>query len=57
MDKPVEEKASLREALSLMTRALELLDEDGGVGTIGAQLDLARARLSIHLEPSPTNES
>jgi hypothetical protein len=39
----------LQEALRLLTTALEFLDEDGTVTAIGAQLDLARARLAEHL--------
>ena len=52
MDKIVEEDNLLGEALRLMTTALELLDEDGTVGSIGAQLDLARARLAGHIDDS-----
>jgi len=33
-----------------MTAALDLLDEDGTAGAIGAQLDLARARLADHID-------
>lgn len=44
-----EQDNTLHEALSLMARALAILDEDGSVGAIGAQLDLARARLAEHL--------
>jgi len=44
----------LREALRLITEALELLDQDGTVGVVGAHLDLARARLEGHLDDSKT---
>ena len=44
-----EENCLLGEALRLITTALDLLDENGTVGAIGAQLDLARARLSDRL--------
>lgn len=50
MSSSVEERESLREALRLMTQALDIVDHDGSVGAIGAQLDLARARLSEHLD-------
>ena len=49
MSSSVEDGETLREALLLMTKALDLIDHDGSVGAIGAQLDLARARLSEHL--------
>lgn len=57
MGKPVEENARLRQALCLITKALDLIDEDGSVGTIGAHLDLARARLTTHLEADRTIDS
>lgn len=50
MSSAVEDGETLREALRLMTKALDLIDYDGSVGVIGAQLDLARARLSEHLD-------
>lgn len=49
MGEQVHEHDVLHEALRLMTRALELLDQQRNVGQIGAQLDLARARLATHL--------
>ena len=49
MGEQVHEHDVLQEALRLMTRALELLDQQRNVGQIGAQLDLARARLATHL--------
>ena len=49
MSSSVQDGKTLREALRLMTKALDLIDHDGSVGAIGAQLDLARARLSEHL--------
>lgn len=57
MGKPVEENARLRQVLCLITKALDLIDEDGSVGTIGAHLDLARARLTTHLEADRTIDS
>ena len=50
MSSAVEDGETLREALRLMTKALDLIDYDGSVGVIGAQLDLARARLLEHLD-------
>lgn len=52
MDKSVKSNELLYEALALMGTALDLLDQDGSVGSVGAQLDLARSRLSDHLERS-----
>lgn len=52
MVKPVNKDDLLDEALRLMTKALDLLDGDGTVGSIGAQLDLARARLADHIAGS-----
>jgi hypothetical protein len=52
MGNAFEEDRILREALSLITKAIDLLDRDGRVGVIGAQLDLARARLEDHLDKS-----
>jgi len=49
MGKSLNDERLLSEALRLMTAALELLDEVGSVGSIGAQLDLARARLADHI--------
>ena len=57
MCKAVEQDLLLREALRLVTKALELVDEDGTVTFIGAQLDLARVRLSEHLETSRSETS
>lgn len=57
MFKAVERDSLLREALRLMTAALDLLDEDGTVSAVGAQLDLARARLSEHLDTPPESHS
>lgn len=54
MEKSVGKNELLNEALDLMTTALDLLDQDGSVGSIGAQLDLARSRLSDHIERSRT---
>lgn len=53
MGKSVDEDELLKEALRLMTTALKLLDENGKVSAIGAQLDLARARLSEHIQDPP----
>lgn len=50
MSNLIEDGGTLREALRLMAKALEIIDRDGKVGAIGAQLDLARARLSEHLD-------
>lgn len=50
MGESLKEDNKLGEALRLMTSALDLLDEDGTAGAIGAQLDLARARLADHIE-------
>lgn len=50
MNNLIEVDETLHEALRLMAKALEIIDRDGKVGAIGAQLDLARARLSEHLE-------
>lgn len=55
MVKAVERDSLLHEALRLITAALELLDEDGTVSAIGAQLDLARARLSERLDIPPVS--
>ena len=56
MGKPIEENETLQEALRLMTAALALIDETGGNGSIGAQLDLARARLATLLKTNPATE-
>lgn len=50
MGDSLKEDHVLSEALRLMTAALDLLDEDGTAGAIGAQLDLARARLADHID-------
>ena len=49
MSKSIDQCNLLREALQLMTKALELLDQAGTVGAIGAQLDMVRVHLSEHL--------
>lgn len=49
MGKADENDLQLGEALRLITTALDLLDENGTVGAIGAHLDLVRAHLSDHL--------
>lgn len=53
MGKSLDEDQLLSEALRLMTTALELLDQNGKVAVIGAQLDLARARLVEHIQELP----
>lgn len=53
MGKAIKTDERLREALRLMTEALELLDQDGTVSAIGAHLDLARAHLEDHLADLP----
>lgn len=48
----------LLEALDLMGKALDLMDLDGTVAIIAAQLELARGRLAQHLgvEILPTDD-
>lgn len=56
MGESLKEDHVLSKALRLMTAALDLLDEDGTVAAIGAQLDLARARLADHIDSMQTPE-
>lgn len=44
----------LDESLRLVTLALDLLDQDGTVPSIGAHLDLARVRLADHIAGAQT---
>jgi hypothetical protein len=47
--KPTPPESPLLEALALMGKALDLMDVDGTVGIIAAQLEMARGRLAEHL--------